>query len=337
VWRALPWVVAVGLLMLVERIIPLDETWATLRGLSWAQIGALVLLNGLILVLLNARWYFIARGQGYPVSFFALFGYRLAAFGVSYFTPGPHFGGEPLQIYLLQKRQGMPRSTAVAALVLDKSLELWVNFAFLVGGLMTLLFWGILPNLLESHFLIFALALLALPTGFLTAVWWGYSPMSRLVSWLHGRLGHRNWGVRWGRLWAWLPGAVTRTEGEITLFCQRRPLYLLAAFLVSVLSWLVVFVEYWFVLSLMGMTLTPLQVLTALVVLRATLFLPLPGGLGGVEAGQILILGLLGQSQAAALSAALLIRARDVLMGLLGLWWGWVVTPKRGKTADYAD
>jgi glycosyltransferase 2 family protein len=248
-WRLAPWLVAVGLLVWVERIIPLDETWATLRGLGWAQIGALVLLNGLIMVLLNGRWYFIARGHGYPVSFWALFGYRLAAFGVSYFTPGPHFGGEPLQIYLLQKRQGMARSTAVATLVLDKSLELWVNYAFLTGGLITVLFWGILPNVMEGHFLIFALGLLALPTGFLAAVWRGYNPMSRLIGWLHGRLGQRQWGDRWGRLWRWLPGAVARTEGEITLFCQRRPLFLLAAFLVSVLSWLVVFIEYWFVLS----------------------------------------------------------------------------------------
>jgi uncharacterized protein (TIRG00374 family) len=335
-WRLAPWLIAVGLLVWVERIIPLDETWATLRGLTWMQIGALILLNGLILILLNGRWWFILRGQGYPVPFLQLFGYRLAGFGVSYFTPGPHFGGEPLQIYLLQKRHGLPRSTAVASIALDKSLELWVNFAFLAGGMMVALSGRILPNLIEEQFLILALGLLALPTLFLGAIWSGYAPMSWLTAWMAGWPVWRRW-QRTVALWDWLPGAVRRTEAQITDFCRRQPYMLLAAFLVSLLSWLIVFGEYWLVLSLMGMSLSSLQVITALVALRLTLLLPLPGGLGGMEAGQILVLGLLGQSQAAALSAGLLIRARDVTMGLLGLWWGWVVTPQRGKSADFAD
>ena len=331
-WRLLPWAVAGGLLLWVAQIIPLDETWAAFQRLEWAQVGLLVVVNGLILVLLNGRWWFILRGQGYQVPFFRLLGYRLAGFGVSYFTPGPHFGGEPLQIYLLEKRHQLPRSTAVASIALDKSLELWVNFAFLTGGLTAALSGHMLPNLLEEHFLLLALGLLAVPTSFLGATWGGYYPLS----WLTARLARWTGWQRWQRmviLWTWLPDAARRTEAQIAAFCRHQPWMLLAAFVVSLLSWLAVVGEYWLMLHVMGLSLSPLKVITALVVLRLTLLLPLPGGLGGMEAGQVFVLGLFGQSQAAALSVGLLIRLRDVLLGLLGLWWGWLVTPIK-KTPD---
>ena len=40
---------------------------------------------------------------GYDVPFTALFGYRLAVFGLSYFTPGPHVGGDEVFLDLLEE------------------------------------------------------------------------------------------------------------------------------------------------------------------------------------------------------------------------------------------
>jgi len=47
--------------------------------------------------------------------------------------------------------------------------------------------------------------------------------------------------------------------------------------------------------------------------------MPMPGGLGALEASQALALGALGFGPAAGLSLALLIRARDLSFGALGL------------------
>jgi len=46
---------------------------------------------------------------------------------------------------------------------------------------------------------------------------------------------------------------------------------------------------------------------------------PLPGGLGALEASQVFALGAFGVSAASALGVTLLIRARDLLIGGLGL------------------
>jgi hypothetical protein len=77
------------------------ESLGNLKVESILVLGA---LNVLIFSLFSSRWWLILRAQGHPQPYLALSGYRLAAFGVTYFTPGTQLGGEPLQIYLLQRR-----------------------------------------------------------------------------------------------------------------------------------------------------------------------------------------------------------------------------------------
>jgi uncharacterized membrane protein YbhN (UPF0104 family) len=50
-----------------------------------------------------------------------------------------------------------------------------------------------------------------------------------------------------------------------------------------------------------------------------SLVMPLPGGLGALEASQVFTLGRFGFSAAAALSLTLVMRGRDMLIGGLGL------------------
>jgi uncharacterized membrane protein YbhN (UPF0104 family) len=64
--------------------------------------------------------------------------------------------------------------------------------------------------------------------------------------------------------------------------------------------------------------------LVALTVARLAILFPLPGGLGVLEASQVFAMSTLGLEPAIGLSAALLIRLRDVLLGGAGLWWGGV-------------
>jgi len=50
-----------------------------------------------------------------------------------------------------------------------------------------------------------------------------------------------------------------------------------------------------------------------------SLVMPLPGGLGALEASQVYTMGRFGYSAASALSLTLLMRGRDMLIGGLGL------------------
>ena len=77
----------------------------------------------------------ILRAFGQRVPFFSVMGLRLAGFALSYFTPGPQVGGEPLQVFLLKKRHAIPTTAGVASVFLDKLFEILANFTFLVLGL----------------------------------------------------------------------------------------------------------------------------------------------------------------------------------------------------------
>ncbi len=325
----LPWVIAPLLLAWVLRAVPLEEALAILRQISLAELLALALLNGLVLLSFSGRWWIILRSQGHRIPYLRLVGYRLAAFGVTYFTPGPQFGGEPVQVYLPETRDGVPRSTAVAAVALDKSLELIANFAFLAGGVALIIRQGLFSDDLERPALALALALLALPVLFLLAVWAGAYPLTRLtrvVTWPAQVVRRRRQG---GSALAVGPsrserlvGGIAASEGQVMAFCRQQPAALAAALGVTLLSWLGMFAEYWLALWVLDIHLTPMQAVIALTAARVAFLAALPAGLGALEASQVLIFGAMGVNPTAGLSLSLLIRLRDTALAALGVWWG---------------
>ncbi len=333
--RIVPWIVALILLVWVLYAVPLADTWTAIQQLRWQQILLLVVLNGLILILLNGRWWIILRGHGQRIPFFSLLGYRLATFGVSYFTPGPHMGGEPLQVLLVEKEQGTPRTTAIAALSLDKSLELLVNFAFLLAGVIIIFRQRTLGDVVTVEATWFAAVLLILPASYLLAVWVGRAPLTwllvailRLPFWT--RMPNWNERLKQAQL------TVHASEMQTTRFCRRSPLALALAFLVSIMGWLLMIGEFWLLVSFLSISLTPLQLITALTAARIAILLLLPGGLGVLEASQALAFGAMGLNPAIGISVSLLIRLRDVIVGVVGLWWG-SKKMSGGKTINQAE
>ena len=315
------WLLAAALLIWVLRAVPLADTWFALRQLQWSQILLLIALNGLILILLNGRWWIILRGHGQHISFLSLLGYRLATFGVSYFTPGPHFGGEPLQVYLVEKEQQTPRATAIAAMSLDKSLELLVNFTFLLAGVIIIIQQRTLGELVRSEMVFIAVFLFLLPVGYLLAIWTHHAPLSWLMM----------FGMRL-TLWQRKPSWITRFrlaqqtilsgEKETALFCRRAPLAVALALLVSIAGWTLMIGEFWLMISFLGISLSLVQLVTALTAARIAILLLLPGSIGALEASQAFAFGAMGLNPAIGISTSLLIRGRDILLGTIGLWWG---------------
>lgn len=319
--KLLPWAAALLLLVWVLRAFPLADTLTAIRQLRWAQILLLVLINGLILGLLNARWWVILRGHGQQIPFFSLLGYRLATFGVSYFTPGPHMGGEPLQVYFLEKEHNMPRATALATLSLDKSLELLVNFAFLLVGIILIIRQRAFGGVVSEGAAWLVAVLLILPSVYILAVWTGKTPLARFAA-SFSRLPlfprFPSWQSRLGRA----VGIIQAGERETTNFCRHAPTSLGLAFAVSILGWLLMVGEFWLMVSFLGISLTLIQLVTALTAARIAILLLLPGAIGVLEASQALAFGTMGLNPAIGISASLLIRLRDVAVGIVGLWWG---------------
>lgn len=321
-WRGLIWLLALPALWWVVRSIPLEEIWSTLDHLALWQIGALVVLNLIILLLFTSRWWLVLRVLGYRPPLISLVGYRLAGFGISYFTPGPQFGGEPLQIQLTRQKHKVPTAAAVAAVSLDKLLELLTNFSFILIGAVVVLRSQIFSETLPLPLMGMAVAIFMLPAGYMLAIWLGRKPITRAADRLTSRLPIHHWGIRAVR-------TLASAEEQLVHIFRQKPTALILIALLSGLVWLLIIAEYWLTISFLGESLAGYQVVMLLTAARVAFLLPSPGGLGTLEASQILVMGAFGLSPALAISASLLIRGRDLALGSLGLWLGAVLVQRR--------
>jgi len=314
--QLIPFLIAVLLLWWVLRAVSLGEVWAVLRRIDPVDLLWLGLANIVVLWLLTGRWWVLLRALDIRIPFHRLVGYRLAAFGLSYFTPGPHFGGEPLQVYLPVRHHDAPTDAAVAAVTMDKTLELLVNFAFLVVAAIYILQQGVLAGAAGFSVIGYGLLLLALPVGLLIALWAGRHPLSGGLAFL---------ARRWARpTLVHMTESLRKSEDLAAWLCRRRPAAVGGSLLFALLSWGAMIGEYWLATHVLGMQLTLGQAITAMLAARLAILLPLPAGLGALEASQVMAMNALGVGAAAGLSLALLIRTRDVILGLIGLWIGGV-------------
>jgi glycosyltransferase 2 family protein len=285
------------------RQVPLAGAARLLKDLPLPGVLAWLAFNALILAAFAGRWALILRAAGHRPPYAALAIYRVAAFGVSYFTPGPHFGGEPLQVYLTRRDHGVPGSTAAAAVALDKLFELLANFSFLAFGLGVAAAYGLSLETPGRGLLGAAGGLFVLPLAYLLVLRGGRSPLGGLLS-------------RLAPLRKWAP-ALLGAEAQAAAF-MRGP-KLTGVLLASVLLWAAMIAEFALALSLFGLRLTWWQVVGLLTAARLALLAPTPGALGALEASQVLAVGALGLDPAYGLGLSLLVRGRDAAAGLFGL------------------
>lgn len=322
----LAWPAAAALLWLALRDIPLTEMGKALSGLKPVAIGLLILLNAGVLALFALRWWIILRAFGARVKWSNILAYRLAGFGVSYFTPGPQFGGEPLQVMLLHRRDGVSTHNAVSSVFFDKLLELLANFTFLVIGLATALMGGLLGGGIPTWGWATLAALFLFPALHLLALARGKTPLTAAVRRL--RRG------RTGRLETAEAHAL-HGETQIAEFLRTRPRALWAVLAVSSLVWLVSVAEFTLLLRFLGLEVSIPTAVAILTAVRIAFLLPSPAGLGTLEAALVLASRAAGFDPASGAAAGLVIRARDFTLGAVGIWLGvWLMRPAPAPTGS---
>lgn len=305
------WLVLPILVGYAVRELPLNEILDALLQLEISQILVLILVNAVISVGFSARWWLFLRAQGHRVAYLPLALYRTAAFSLSYFTPGPQFGGEPLQVHLLRSRESIPSPSAIASVSLDKIFEISINFLFLSAGLFVILTEGILIVVEPAYLVVLIVLWVILPSVYLFALWVGKRPLSLLV----GRLPDPIQRLKNIQKVSTL---VMGIEVQVASLLKKRPVTILWALLVSVLIWSSILGEYWLMLYFLGVQVNLPQAVIALTAARMAFLTPLPGGIGILEASQVLAMQALGYDPALGISISLLIRVRDVLVGLIG-------------------
>jgi len=315
-WRLL--LLLLGLLLAWQalRAANWGEVWNLLAGMGPLAILALAAINVLLLPVMTARWWLLLQTLDLPVGLLPLTAYRITANALSYLSPGPHFGGEPLAVYLLHRRHGHALSAAATTVAVDRLLELLASLVVLVCCLAYL---AIVEAGLPSggRTLLIIVFFTAPFVWLLWALFTGKKPFSRFVL-LAGPccIGYIPFFTgNSGSLTDYLVQGESLAE---SLYADHRRRFLLAN-LLSLVHWSGVFVEFWLMSFFLGFPLSFPHLAVLVVVARLAFFTPLPAGIGVLETALPWLTAALGQGSSLGLGLCLIIRFRDLLFSLAGL------------------
>lgn len=302
--------VLVPLLYFALRNAPLADIWNSVLQLRAWQIASLIAINISIYLLITLRWWIIVRTGNKTISYLPLVFVRVAVFGISYFTLGPQIGGEPLQVLYLQRKYGMTFTHATFTVIMDKLLEFLANFFLLVIGLTAIVEAGILSTNASKPLvsLIPMAAILLWPFIHIALMVRGVYPVGAALRLASSRFGNPKW-MRF----------IIASEQMAGRFCKRSPRALWLATAASLAAGAGMIMEYVLITSFIGIHLQSWQTVAAWTTSWLAFLVPLPGGLGSLEASQVFTLGAFGVSAALAIGVTFLMRARDLLIGSLGL------------------
>ncbi len=314
-WRWILGVLGVALAWSALQNVAWGEVLTLLGRIDFRDILIIIAINILMLPVMSARWWLLLRMLDAPVNILIVCVCRAAANAVSYLTPGPHFGGEPLSVYLLHHQQGVSVSTATASVALDRLLELLASFVVLTLCLVGLSSAEI--NLFpgrQYHFTI--TGVLILFSGILAALYTGTNPFSRLLL-LMSRMSKRYLRVSVSS--RSLVDTIIQAETQAEVLFRRHRFRLLIANLLSFAHWAAIFAEFWLMSFFLGVSLSFWQLTAIVAVARLAFFTPLPAGIGVLESALPWVTASLELGGSLGVSLVLIIRLRDILFSLFGL------------------
>lgn len=304
--RLITWLTAFLLVLTIATQLPLSSLLSTLRKLSAQQWVIWMSINLLNILILVARWRVLASSLGLNISFTSLLLVRQAGQLISFVTPGPQFGGEPIQIYWLWKNYRLPGHSALLVVGLDRFFELWINFAVLLFAVTLLMLttatdrntWQIVAGVLTVIILI------------LSAIGWFLVSHSDRLTQLFQRIASR-WQQHpvLGKLdskWSELGNMLTQ------LTTQHKP-ELLLALILSLIAWVGMLGEIWLMLTFFDSTPEFTGFIALFVAIRLAFLMPLPGGVGTLEAAVYWACKGLQLPATVALGLIVLMRIRDAL------------------------
>lgn len=303
--RFITWTIALVLTFWLIRDLPFNTILITIKNLTFAQWFYWSLINLLIILLFVWRWLTLVKGFSLKVNFFDLLLLRQSGQSISFITPGPQFGGEPLQIFLLWKKYSIPPGDSFLAVVADKVFELWTNFSVLLIGILILIF----TQAELANWMSISLPISLLIIILSISIWFLINRSEKIENtinkfiqkWLSSeRLSEINFQSN-------------NFTASLKILLANKPA-LLYALLLSISGWLLTFFELYLVLSFFSITLDTSQFILLLVAMRLAFLLPLPGGIGTLEAAVFWSFTALALPVSSAAALLALIRFRDIMV-----------------------
>jgi uncharacterized protein (TIRG00374 family) len=304
------------LLVLVLTKYPFREVISAFSHITPVLLIGYLTVSFTILLLFAIRWNFVMKTLGHKLPLRESFCYRVIDYGLSYITPSGKAGGEPIRAALLM-RNGISFKEGLANVTTDKTIELTVSVSFFIFGILTLALGYPLPIGLRVFLVLLCTFLIFLIWKFYSRIMQGKPVFTALYRLLH---------LHKIKFFAKYQQAVIDFERPIIKFYYKERKAFFIALGLSVLSLLCSMVEYKLLLLMLGINASIGVVFMVFSVSGLAFLVPVPMGLGSLEAFQAALFSVLKIGAATGVGLAVITRARDLLWVLaavaLSLYYG---------------
>ncbi len=303
--------IGVVLFFLVFYLFNVTEVFSHLIEIGPLGIGVFLVNVFLIMLVGGLSWQIILRAYGHHLPFRDVLIIKIIGFAVSYLTPSMYVGGEPVRVYLMGKKHGVPMTRIGATVVVDKFLELGaVLFYVFLGTIYTLIYYT-LPLQLFILLVAVNVLFLAVATLLLVSFIFKTKPFSTIIN-LFNRFRFLRKSIKS------VTPFILKLEMEVSFAFGKHKKSTLQAFFLNLIIGGFVFIKpaLFFYFLRIVFSLSQLSLIYALTHLLLALQFT-PGALGIFEWGEVGIFSLIGIQLEKTLAYTLMVRIADLLIVLI--------------------
>lgn len=311
---------------LIWRIGP-AELWRELGQVGWGFIP-FILLEGVADLFHTLGWQRCLSGPHRSLSFFRVFGIRLAGTSINYLTPTAGLGGEVTKGALLSSSYQGPE--AASGVIIGKLSYALAQLVFAVLGSLAILSRIDLPRGAWAVMLLGTLILAGGLLGFLAAQ--KYGKLGTIMRWIVTR----KWG---GQALEKIATQVNKVDHELQFFYRDRPWDLLISMFWHIVGMACGILQSWYFLSLLAdqASLTMAAGIWFLGSWMDLLSFALPYNIGVFEATRILVFKALGFHPALGLTYGIALRLEQIFWAGVGLLIYITLLAKKRRETPFAE
>ncbi|TSC96302.1 MAG: hypothetical protein Athens101410_16 [Parcubacteria group bacterium Athens1014_10] len=286
-----------------------------LKALAMLSIwkGLIIFLFFLLgIVILTWRWKIILEYQGHKISFKKLFIAKIVGFSINHLTPILYTGGEFARAYVLKKEAKISYSEGLASVAIDKVLDVICGSLFFILGLFFILIQFEIPGYLLNPLLLIVIISLIFWVYFYIKLRDGKNLFSSIINFF---------GLNKINFIKKNKEKIVKLEDEIIKFFKYKKKVFLTTFSLSVLSMIIFLFHFKLILFFLNYNIPIKEIILAKIIFLIAYIIPIPVALGVLEATGAGIFIVLGLGIDVGITFALIIRALNLLLSGIGLFF----------------
>jgi uncharacterized protein (TIRG00374 family) len=248
------------------------------KNIFFSYKGFFIILVTFLSILVNVyRWKFVLSCHGEEKGFFELFKVWLVSYFFTYITPISLVGGEAVKVYLSRKILNIRWDNSFSTVIIDKVLDITFHILFTVVGLIIFFNYGNFPTFWILFLVLFVIFWL---TAILTVFYSRAFSKKSIILWFLNLLNLEKTKVKSTKNGELL----FNVEGNVLRFFSPKKLFFWKGVFLGFLKHLFLYLKAALLVFFLVQSFHPLKNIAVQALVNLSVLIPIPVGLGSMEA-----------------------------------------------------